>query len=300
VAAAAAAFAIAGIVGVSVAQTDPDADVYVTYKLNSWTVAPAITNSTVKGFLAYADETSIVGSNISVVWYQREDDGSWTTWAWSTYDLTDATIYVRALYNDDLIFEDEPVLSVAAWNLPAAGSQPKQVVNGLFFDDPVQPLVEGSSEPQTLVSTLVDIGWEAAPDLSPLAVAEPEVCDPSQPPKDPVKALMDEYVYKTEVRLFGSSSEVLECVPLGCAGCEHIERSKTPAPGSVWTFHHSVVLPDGTIVCYYDRPARIYWHEEGLSRWLCHVCNDSGYTDTMMHTKTTTPPGGSGCTPPPA
>src|SRR5436190_12712349 len=102
---------------------------FTTFQLNNWTLSPAIHNQTVKGFLAYADPGSIVGSNLSVVWYQREADGSWTTWAWPAYDLTDAVLYVRGTISDNSAFEEDPILSVEAWGTPN-GHEPKQVVNG--------------------------------------------------------------------------------------------------------------------------------------------------------------------------
>src|SRR5262245_10664263 len=66
---------------------------FTTFQVNNWTVSPALQNQTVKGFLAYSDPNSINGSNISVLWYQREADGSWTTWGWQGYDLTDAILH---------------------------------------------------------------------------------------------------------------------------------------------------------------------------------------------------------------
>jgi hypothetical protein len=273
-------------------------DVYVTYQINNWTLAPAITGQAVKGFLAYADAGSIAGANISVVWYQREADGSWTTWAWPGYDLCDAALYVRARYSDNLIFEQEPVLSDAAWATPS-GHAPKQVVNGLFFDDPVQSLVEGSPEPEALVSTLVNIGWEAAPDLSPLAVTNPVFCDPTQPAKDAVAALMDAEVYHTEMRLFGTSLIELLCGAAPCTGCATVYGGKQPRAGSTWRFRRRVVLSDGSAVCYYDRDAVVNWHEEGVSYIFCNQCNGSGQITTTMHAETYSGAGDSGCHPPP-
>src|SRR2546425_421121 len=57
--------------------------VYTTIQVSQWTVAPAIVNHSVRGFLAYASPETVVGSNITLVWYQRESDGSWTTWGWN-------------------------------------------------------------------------------------------------------------------------------------------------------------------------------------------------------------------------
>src|SRR3954470_5971318 len=123
----AAALAISVLTGFARAQ-----DVYVTYQINNWTLAPAIIGQNVKGFLAYSDPTSNTGSNISIVWYQREGNGSWTTWAWETHNLCGGTLWVRAALADNLVFENEPILSDAAWE-GCAASAPKQVINGLFF-----------------------------------------------------------------------------------------------------------------------------------------------------------------------
>src|ERR1043165_9473804 len=134
--------AVLMVLGLSTAeaqQTPPPA--FTTFQINSWTLSPAVHNQQVKGFLAVLDGGSVVGANISVVWYEREADGSWTSWGWPSYDVTDAVLYVRGMFNDNAIFEQDPVLSEAAWGT-AANHQPKQVVNGLFWDDPVQPLVQ--------------------------------------------------------------------------------------------------------------------------------------------------------------
>jgi hypothetical protein len=274
-----------------------DPTVFVTYRLNSWTVAPAITGQNVKGFLAYADDGVAVGSNITVIWYQLEGDGSWTTWAWPAYDLADATLYVRAILSDDSIFEEEPILSVQAWNTPS-GHTPKEVINGLFFDDPIQPLVEGSATPEDLVTTLVDIGWQAAPDLSPLAVADPVVCEPGDPPKDPVKALMDVLAFKTEMRLFGASSFDLLCQSANCAGCERAYEGKTPVAGSTWVFHSRFLRPDNRWICYYDRDAVQKWRDEGETYIFCNQCTATGSISTQMHTETMSAVGDPDCHPP--
>jgi len=289
----AAALAIAALTGFARAQ-----DVYVTYRVNNWTLAPAITGQAVKGFLAYADPTSVTGSNITVVWYQREADGSWTTWAWTGYDLCGATLYLRGLLSDRLVFEDEPVLSAAAWD-GCAAHLPKQVVNGLFFDDPAQPLVQGSPEPEALVSALVDVGWEAAPDLSPLAVAAPVVCTEGQAPKDAVKALMDVETYWTEIALFGASTVDLLCNSAPCNGCQTIYGARTPASGSSWVLHSRIVLPDGRTMCCYDRDAVQNWHEVGLSYIFCNACNATGTIHCTLHAQTFSGAGDGDCHPPP-
>src|SRR5262245_41356809 len=93
---AAAALAVVVLTGVARAQ-----DVYVTYQINNWTLAPAITGQSVKGFLAYNDPGAGTGSNISVVWYQRETSGAWTTWAWPTHNLCGAVLWTRAHLGDN-------------------------------------------------------------------------------------------------------------------------------------------------------------------------------------------------------
>jgi hypothetical protein len=289
--------ALATVVLTSLARAQ---DVYVTYQINNWTVAPAITGQAIKGFLAYTLPTSVTGANISLAWYQREADGSWTTWAWGTHDLCEAVLWVRAHLSDDSVFEYEPTLSGAASQAGCQARNPKPVVNGLFFDDPVQSLVENSSEPELLVTTLVDIGWEAAPDLSPLAVTNPVVCDPNAPPKDAVAALMDAETYWTELTLFGSSTASLLCSGT-CPGCQRIYSGKQPAAGSSWTLRSRIGLSDGTTMCSYDRAAIQTWHESGRpeSYPMCYVCNGSGQINTTMHATTYSGAGDADCHPPP-
>ena len=282
--------------GLAQAQQNPP-PAFTTFQLNSWTLSPAIHGQQVKGFLAVLDSGSAVGSNISVVWYQREADESWSTWGWPSYDVTDAVRYVRGMFNDNEIFEQDPILSEAAWGT-ATGDVPKQVINGLFWDDPVQPLVQAVPDPQELLSTLVEVGWEAAPDLSPLAVSSPLVCEENQVPQDPVKALMDDLGNKAELTLFGSSTFNLLCEYIPCSGCQKIYDGKTPAPGSVWVFHSRILQANNAYLCFYDRSARQYWRETGVSYLFCNQCNSTGYITTTMHAQTLSAVGDSDCHPP--
>ncbi len=107
-----------------------------------------------------------------------------------------------------------------------------------------------------LVSTLVDIGWEAAPVLSPLAVKDPVACQTGQVPVDPVKALMDELTFQIETLLFAQTDITLVCLPYPCPGCQTVYSGKVPDAGSTWVFDHRVLLrPNNSYVCYYDRAA---------------------------------------------
>jgi hypothetical protein len=269
--------------------------VYVSFKVNSWTVAPAImTGQHVKGFLAFADPNSLVGLNMSVIWYQREADGTWTTWGWTDYYLTDAVHYVRDLYNDQTIFDKSPALMIAGCEDPA-GNQPKQIINGLFFDDPAQGLVASAEDPEGLVDVLVQVGWQAAADLSPLAVKETVVCDPNQVPKDPVQAMMDQFVYTTGMTLFGSADISLECLPLGCPGCVVTYGGSIPVPGAPWVLFKSMVLEDGSTLCVWDKAATVHYQESGRSYILCFTCNDSGDEAGKIRTTTLSSPGDPVC-----
>src|SRR6185436_12255411 len=147
----------------------------------------------------------------SVVWYQREADGSWTSWAWEGYDLPDAIVHARTQLNDNTIYNDDPILSVEAQGA-APGHEPRQLVNGLFIDDPLQTVVQTCSTPAAFVTALVEAGWAAAPELSPLAVSDAVVCGETDP-LSPDQALLKELAFKTEMTLHGVSSVNLQCFP---------------------------------------------------------------------------------------
>jgi hypothetical protein len=269
---------------------------FTTFQVNNWTVSPAVQNQTVMGFLAYADPNSIVGSNIPVVWYQREADGSWTTWGWQDYDVTDAVLLARAYLADDTIFNDDPILSVQAQGV-ASGHLPKEVVNGLFIDDPLQEVMQTCSTPVEFMTALVDAGWSAAADLSPLAVSQAVTCGENLL-ENPIQAMMTEMAFKTEMTLYGVSTLNLDCFRIPCAGCQRIYDGKTPAPGSAWVFHSRILQANNSYLCFYDRDARQYWRETGLSYLFCNTCTGTGYISTTMHAQTISPVGDPDCHPP--
>lgn len=56
---------------------NPDAD-YMQINVKGWLFCPVTDASEVKGFLAYLDG-DCTGSNIEVVWYEREGNDTWST-----------------------------------------------------------------------------------------------------------------------------------------------------------------------------------------------------------------------------
>src|SRR4029079_4697721 len=137
----------------------------------------------------------------------------------------------------------------------------KQVINGLFFDDPVQSVVVSADAPVELVTTLVAVGWAAAPHLSPLAVddAAASVCSDVQ--GDKVTILMDDLAHRAEMSLFNTAEMPSPCQAPACDGCTTIYSGRVANPGAPWTFRFSRARADGVVICYYEKDAHSDWYE---------------------------------------
>jgi hypothetical protein len=270
---------------------------YARSEFDAWTFAPIVSQGAIKGFLCWADPQALVGDNIPIIWYHRDANGQWATAGWSDYDLGTAVMYIRAAYADDVIFEIDPTLSVAI-NENTQMNQPKEIVNGLYFDDPAHILLETSPDPESVMLTLVHIGWEAAPELSVLAVdAEVPLCE--EPPATDAKAvdlLLDEMLVKLEFAIFAEVLTDVNCFPVGCTGCVWHYAEPVKKPNSGWIYRYHGTTPDGGKICFYDYPATQRWWKSGQDR-SCNPCTGGGVDDVVIRgTRIMLP--GANCLPP--
>jgi hypothetical protein len=270
---------------------------YATSKFDAWTFAPIVTNNAIAGFLCWADPTALTGDNIPIIWYHRQATGQWSTSGWQDYDLGSAVMYIRAAYQDDRIFEIDPTLA-SAINANTAMNQPKEIVNGLYFDDPAHILLESAADPEGVIQMLVHIGWEAAPELSVLAVdANIPECEDLVTDAKAVDMLLAEMSVKLEFAIFGEVLTPVDCFPVGCTGCTTHYAAPVRKANSGWVYRYSGTHPvTGEKVCYYDYPATQAWWKSGQDT-DCSVCSGSG-TDNVVILGQTIVPAGAQCTAP--
>lgn len=256
---------------------------YATSQFDAWTFAPIVSGGAVLGFLCWADPMALTGDNIPIIWYHRDSNGQWATAGWADYDLGTAVMYIRAAYSDDAIFEIDPTLSVAM-NENTQFNQPKELVNGLFFDDPAHVLLETATDPESLMATLVHIGWEAAPELSVLAV-DADVPECEGPPATDAKAvdlLLDEMLVKMEFAVLGEVLTNVDCFPVGCTGCITHYAPPVKKPNSGWIYRYHGTNPmTGQKLCYYDYPATQSWWRSGQDT-SCNPCTGSGVDNVFI------------------
>lgn len=247
-------------------------------------------NPVCEGFLAWAAEAPVVGSNLALVWYQHEPDGTWTMWAWDSGDLAVATIYLRNELDDDTLWALDPSINDAlAANPSAAPWPPEQVVNGLFIGDPMQAVVPVSPDPPEVLAALAEGGWEVAPALSELEIGATIPCQGQS--LSSAQVLLDDMAAKASCALFGVSSTSTCSWPCDCSTI-----LGTPTCGA-WTFSFSVTESSGSKVCHYTRSCTNTYTNSG-KWWYCLSCAGTGTVTYTEHGRTTSLPGDP-CTPPP-
>ncbi len=251
-----------------------DAPSYVRFEVGGWTFTPAIVQTSVEGFLAWVEDVEAVGENITVMWYQHESDGTWTTWAWQSNDVGVAALHVRGLLGDQLVFASDT--DVIAWVEAASGPAASlEVVDGLFFDDPFQAVVASHPDPPEMMDVLVAVGWQAAPNLSALAVEAAADCDIT-----PEALLLNDLKSDAELTLFGQTAVADDCLSWPCKCKLTYGTWACPA----WVLYDTVTIPGGT-VCHYERTCTRPWTKTGR-HWTCFSCANTG-TETRYETQRT-------------
>ena len=181
---------------------------------NSW-ASPALVNGTVQGWLAYADAGTVVGSNIAVVWYQRESDGTWTTWGWTSNSLGAAVGYIHDLYQTPAFIQDGQLVEAA---IAAAFEAPKEMMNGLSLGRSARGGRSGGGSTgrtdRDARGCRMGGGADAfKPELhDSLGVSGRNSREPGGEPPEPVDV-------PHESALFGGSTLAAECRGWPCDGC---------------------------------------------------------------------------------
>ena len=256
---------------------DPNVD-YVQINAKGWLFCPVTDTQSVLGFLAVVDDASITGANIQILWYERESDGSWSTWGWAdAQQVGESVWWVRTHVNDPLAFMYDTTLNEAAEAVgPDAAVDPVQLGNGLFLDDPFQAAVQQVQDPAALLDVLSAAGWQSAPGMSALAAGGTVICDGQA--VDAVQNLLDGMASEVELDYFGSSSTSSSCSwPCKC-------KTKWKTTCDDWKFDHSYV--QGSIkYCVYTKTCTTTRTRSGLTWLLCDPC---GSVDSWDNTKSKT------------
>ncbi|GJQ28945.1 MAG: hypothetical protein HBSAPP03_08290 [Phycisphaerae bacterium] len=134
-------------------------------ELGAWTLTPVYSEEggavlSVDGFLALADPSTRLGDNIVAVWYERTAEG-WSAKSWGTDDPWKAIATVKELMGigDD---EDERWDAPSMGDPDAAPAVPEEYVVGVLADDPMAALIAASPERDSIILTMVALGYQAA------------------------------------------------------------------------------------------------------------------------------------------
>jgi len=255
----------------ALAQGTPPRPEFVTHAFGAWTFEPILIGGEVRGFLAYADPVNLVGDNVPMVWYEKNTDGSWSTWGWASYELGVAVKWLRHAYDDpEVLFKSTHLCCVITEE--TALDEPKPMVGGLFEDDPMQELITTAEDPPAAMTLLEVIGWEAAPALSTLAVVSIDNCTQTGTVVA-IEQMLNESANKMEVILTGVATTLVDCFS-ACTGCFASTGARTPASNGSWQFTHDESDSTGK-TCFYQFPATQDWWQTGHNEF-CTQCTGTG------------------------
>jgi len=285
----------------SAVQADPPA--YWRGNVSGWVFAPAIVSGGVVGHLGWADTAVITGNNIAIVWFQRESNGTWTTWGWKSGDFCKAVDALRtSLSQPTLWAEDDDILTKLSECAPVTSAEPPTALaSGLFIDDPILEAVSASEDPVQFVAALADFGWASAPTISAILAQQTLTntgvpCDADSSVSWTADQLILRMTYESETVMFGSStvSATLACTML-CSGCW---STTTYTAWGAWVFVGSATSPVGVLTCTYSRTRTKTRTWTGATFWSCAACPGPTVT-TQTQTRVVRPvPAAAGCSPP--
>ncbi len=251
----------------------------------------------VDGFLAWMPPQLAVGSNVTVLWYQREVGDHWTTWGWENVSLGEAAAWVGHHLDTSPVFSEDPLLGVLAFDFEDGGvppTPPTEMAAGLFVGDPAEALVANSDDPAETMEILVLNGWAAAPELSPMVVDSGAPC--ASQGQDAVEAMLNQFTSTFEQTFFGETGVTITC-QWPCDGCTRVYGAWTPGTGA-WTLVRRFPSAPGTDTCEWSRPGTRTWTETGETWFWCNTCDGTG-TDGPNETSRTTTLRTDPCVPPP-
>ncbi len=141
----------------------------VAVQLDVWSFTPIVTQTgsatTVHSFLALKDPGSVVGANITAVWYVRDplNPAVWNPKSWQTQDQWQIIQQIKVALAIPDSSDDRWLTIVLPPQTSTATTEPaSNFAFGVLESDPLAPIVVQSQDPQPLVQYLSDIGYPAA------------------------------------------------------------------------------------------------------------------------------------------
>lgn len=240
----------------------------VRYYELGWRFVPLLSATRVEGVLAWRPLESLVGSNLGVLWFQRQSNGTWQAIAWPANSLGLAVLTIRAIPGREQAFEAEADLLLHMHRV-CAGEDPVQVIKGLLEDDPLQPVLVNNPDAPSIIEALALLGWQVAPDLSPLMSGTPRICHGA--PIAPIDDFMNMIVAGATMSHYGESFDPDDCPedrPWPCEGCTGAYTGTTGT--GPWTL--TVKAVGNYKRCIWTRPATSNLSYTGRTMVLCNAC----------------------------
>lgn len=282
------------VVSVSNAQTLPG---YMRFQAAGWTFAPAISQGSVAGFLAWPGEAEPIGNNIKVMWFQRVK-GEWQSYGWDGDTIGKAALYVRGELADSTVFSKDTTVNQALSSSIDAVQLPRRVVKGLFEEDPFQSIVDSLQDPTLLLDALADAGWPTVRSLSTLAVQDVE-CNGALVSEQTI--LLDDLAHRVTVDLLGVAEVAPNCAiswPCSCTTIYSLPPSTLLVPWIADPLIPTAPGMGGSTTCHWVRTYIQTWSSTGETWFWCIDCAATG-TQTITQTTRTTALPGDPCVPPP-
>lgn len=225
--------------------------------------------------LAWRAPGTLTGNNLGVLWFIKNQNGTWSSWSWPAPEVGPAVCSIRAIQGNADSFADQPDLNLAAIN--CAGSvAPVPVEKGLLQSDPLLPVIGSATDPGALVQALTNAGWQAAPDLSEMMASSRIICQNVVEIDD----ILDGVQYRTLEKM--DQITPADLVPCRfsfseCTGCEYTYTGVTATGPWVITSGNCI---NGTRRCEYKRNATATQNTTGIRTIICIRCGANGSTVT--------------------
>lgn len=145
--------------------------------MGNWTLTPQLSDGDVEGFLAILAPGTEVGDNLTAVWYKKESNDTYTTWAWETQSRANAIAWLKQ--SKSLNGDSDKLWGISAFNAISSPTAPSEIRNGVFLTDPFSASLETmtEAEKQAFLDLLAAAGWRVSTVEAGMEVMQ-QNCDP--------------------------------------------------------------------------------------------------------------------------
>ncbi|MAY75416.1 MAG: hypothetical protein CMJ31_12030 [Phycisphaerae bacterium] len=141
---------------------------YVEFEVGEWLFAPAISSEsqTIEGFVGYYTGDDVTEASITALWFEQGVDG-WEIYSFEDGDPGVAAAHAMLARDDDKLFDEHPWLGALGHHRLAEGSIefPRPMSVAAPLDSKWQATLQSSVDPKGVLSTMVAVGAEVAPEL---------------------------------------------------------------------------------------------------------------------------------------